>query len=81
PYAMLFGEEKKWAAELGRLYETSGDSPSWCVGTAAFSASNFSASFTSISSGLSAAYSASSSGGSGGASAGGGGGGGGGGGV
>lgn len=81
PYAMLFGLEKRWAAELARLYETNDVTPSWYIAPVAFNAGGFSSSFGAFSSSLGGAYGASSSGGSSGASAGGGGGGGGGGGV
>jgi uncharacterized membrane protein YgcG len=80
PYAMLFGEEKRWAAELGRYYEELGTGPSWYVGQGAFNAAIFAGSIGAVSTNVSAAYS-SSGGSGGGATSGGGGGGGGGGGV
>jgi uncharacterized membrane protein YgcG len=79
PYAVVFGQEKEWAARLADLYGD-GVAPSWYVGTAAFNAAAFSSGIGSLS--ASAVASSSTSGGStGGGSAGGGGGGGGGGGV
>jgi uncharacterized membrane protein YgcG len=80
PYAMLFGEEKRWAAELGRYYEELGTGPSWYAGQGAFNAAIFASSISAVSTNVSAAYS-SSGGSGGGAVSGGGGGGGGGGGV
>ena len=80
PYAMLFGEEKRWAAELGRYYEELGTGPSWYAGQGAFNAAIFASSIGAVSTNVSAAYS-SSGGSGGGAVSGGGGGGGGGGGV
>ncbi len=77
PYAVLFGDEKKWFQELGQYYEQQSSQPAWYAGTGAFSASNFSSSMSQISS---VATSSSSSGFSGGGGSGGGGGGGGGGG-
>ncbi|EIC08380.1 Protein of unknown function DUF2207, membrane [Microbacterium laevaniformans OR221] len=81
PYAVVFGQEKQWSAELAVLYTAVGASgPYWYYGSGAFDASSFSAGIGSLSS--AAMSSSSSSGGSGGGgSAGGGGGGGGGGGV
>ena len=77
PYAVVFGQEKKWAEQIVVYY---GDStPSWYYGTSAFSAAAFSSSISSLSTSSSTA--SSSGGSSGGGSAGGGGGGGGGGGV
>lgn len=81
PYAVVFGQEKKWAEHLVVYY---GDSqPSWYYGSNTFSAAAFASSISSLSSSSASSTStASSSGGSsGGGSAGGGGGGGGGGGV
>lgn len=79
PYAVVFGQEKQWAAELAVLYGAD-VAPYWYVGTHGFNASSFSAGIGSLS--ASASSSSSTSGGSGGGgSAGGGGGGGGGGGV
>ena len=80
PYAVLFGEEKRWAAELGRYYEDLGTQPSWYVGQGTFNAAMFASSIGAVSTNVSAAYS-SSGGSGGGAVSGGGGGGGGGGGV
>ncbi|MCR2799990.1 DUF2207 domain-containing protein [Microbacterium sp. zg-Y818] len=80
PYAVVFGQEKKWADELMVYYGDAGVTPSWYYGSAAFNAAAFSSSIASLSS--AAMSSSSTSGGSsGGGSAGGGGGGGGGGGV
>lgn len=86
PYAVVFGQEKEWAKELGELY--AGEEPGWYSGTmpgfnAALFASSIGSMSTSVTSGFSSSISASSSSGgsSGGGSAGGGGGGGGGGGV
>lgn len=86
PYAVLFGLEKEWAAELASLYEREGSDPRWYSGRSGFNAAAFSAgvgSFaTASSTSWSSSGSSSSSGGSsGGGSSGGGGGGGGGGGV
>lgn len=78
PYAVVFGQEKKWADELAVLYGE-GNSPGWYGGSSGFNVAAFSAGISNLST---SASSASSSGGSsGGGSAGGGGGGGGGGGV
>lgn len=81
PYAVVFGQEKQWSAELAVLYTAVGATgPYWYYGSGAFDASSFSAGIGSLSS--AAMSSSSTSGGSGGGgSAGGGGGGGGGGGV
>jgi len=80
PYAVVFGQEKKWAEELMVFYGAAGVTPAWYYGTGAFNAAAFSSSIASLSS--AAMSSSSTSGGSsGGGSAGGGGGGGGGGGV
>jgi uncharacterized membrane protein YgcG len=81
PYAVLFGHEKEWAAELGRYYEEMGEQPHWYAGQAAFNAALFSSSIGSMAASTASAYSSSSGGSSGGGSSGGGGGGGGGGGV
>jgi uncharacterized membrane protein YgcG len=81
PYAVLFGIEKAWAAELGRYYEETGQNPSWYVGTGTFNAAAFASSIGSVSLSASSAYSSTSGGSGGGAVSGGGGGGGGGGGV
>lgn len=78
PYAVVFGQEKQWAAKLAVLYDTTG-SPGWYSGTSGFNAAAFSAGIGSLSS--SSSSSSGTGGSSGGGSAGGGGGGGGGGGV
>ncbi|GAA5206484.1 DUF2207 domain-containing protein [Microbacterium kyungheense] len=78
PYAVVFGQEKKWAEELAVLYGDRGN-PGWYVGTSGFNAAAFSSGISHLS--ASASSSSSSGGSSGGGSAGGGGGGGGGGGV
>ena len=82
PYAVLFGQEKEWAKQLGGYYEQSGTEPNWYHGSGAFEASAFAASLNSLTSAASSIsnYSSSSGGSSGGGSVGGGGGGGGGGG-
>lgn len=81
PYAVLFHQEKKWAAELGRYYEDLGESPSWYSGTTVFSAAALSSSIGGIGSTVASSFSSSSGGSSGGGGSGGGGGGGGGGGA
>lgn len=81
PYAVLFGEEKRWAQELGRYYEQTGSQPEWYSGASGFNAALFASSIGSVSSTASSSFSASSGGSGGGGSSGGGGGGGGGGGV
>jgi uncharacterized membrane protein YgcG len=81
PYAVLFGHEKEWAAELGRYYEELGEQPGWYAGHGAFNAALFSTSIGSMAASTASAYSSASSGSGGAGSAGGGGGGGGGGGV
>lgn len=79
PYAVVFGQEKEWAAQLAVMYGPD-VVPYWYVGTHGFDASSFSSAIGSLS--ATAASSSSTTGGSsGGGSAGGGGGGGGGGGV
>ncbi|WP_036283621.1 DUF2207 domain-containing protein [Microbacterium luticocti] len=79
PYAVVFGQEKKWAAQLASMYPE-GTTPYWYSGTHGFSAAAFAAGIGSLS--AAAVSSSSTSGGSsGGGFAGGGGGGGGGGGV
>lgn len=79
PYAVVFGLEKQWAAQLAVYYESTG-APLWYAGATAFNVSAFTSGVSSLS--AAAVASSSSSGGStGGGSAGGGGGGGGGGGV
>ncbi|MDL5351566.1 DUF2207 domain-containing protein [Microbacterium sp. zg-YB36] len=80
PYAVVFGQEKKWADELMVFYGAAGVTPAWYYGTGAFNAATFSSSIASLSS-AAMASSSTSGGSSGGGSAGGGGGGGGGGGV
>lgn len=82
PYAILFGQEKQWTRELGRLYADTSTAPSWTTSDAAFNAAMFSSAISSFSSGVSSAssYSSDSGGSSGGGFSGGGGGGGGGGG-
>lgn len=81
PYAVLFGLEKQWSAELGKYYTDV--SPDWYSGSGVFNGALFASSITSFATTASNSYSgSSSSGGSGGGgSSGGGGGGGGGGGV
>lgn len=79
PYAVVFGLEKQWAAQLAVYYESS-SAPIWYAGATAFNVSAFTSGVGSLS--AAATSSSSSSGGStGGGFAGGGGGGGGGGGV
>ena len=82
PYAVLFGQEKKWSAQLGQYYEQVGEQPDWYSGQGAFNAAAFTAGMNSLSSVASSAsdYSSTSGGSTGGGFAGGGGGGGGGGG-
>ncbi len=82
PYAVLFGQEKKWNTELGKYYETVGSAPDWYSGQTAFNAVVFSSAMSSFTQASSSASSSSSSSGgsSGGGFSGGGGGGGGGGG-
>ena len=80
PYAVLFGQEKEWAGELGRYYEQQGTQPDWYYGHGAFNAALFASAISSVSTSVSS-YSSSTGGSSGGVSSGGGGGGGGGGGV
>jgi uncharacterized membrane protein YgcG len=81
PWAVLFGEEKEWLAELGRFYEQTGETPNWYSGQTAFSAVVLSQLVSGISSSSTIASSSSSGGTGGGGYSGGGGGGGGGGGV
>lgn len=82
PYAILFGHEKKWAKQIGELYDATGQTPGWYNGSTAFNAVVFASAMNSFS--TAAAYSggssASTGGSSGGGASGGGGGGGGGGG-
>ena len=82
PYAILFGQEKKWAKYLGDLYSETAQSPNWSNVASGFSASSFTSSLGGFTANISSAssYSSSSSGSGGGGSVGGGGGGGGGGG-
>jgi len=82
PYAVLFGQEKEWSAQLGKYYEQVGEQPDWYSGQGAFNAAVFSAGMSNLSStAVSVSSFESSTGGStGGGFAGGGGGGGGGGG-
>ncbi|WP_419817662.1 DUF2207 domain-containing protein [Glaciibacter flavus] len=80
PWAVLFKQEKKWLAELGRAYEQQGGAPTWYYGTSVFNAAAFASGVSGVTASTTSTFSA-SSGGSGGASSGGGGGGGGGGGV
>jgi uncharacterized membrane protein YgcG len=82
PYAVLFGLEKQWNAELGRYYETTNTQPGWYAGqSGVFNAAVFTAAMSNFSAANNYASSSSaSSGGSGGGGFSGGGGGGGGGG-
>lgn len=83
PYAVLFGQEKDWAKQLGVYYENGHTQPDWYAGHGAFNAVMFSSAlsgFSTVSSSYSSSSSASTGGSGGGGSAGGGGGGGGGGG-
>ncbi|MFC6357326.1 DUF2207 family protein [Luethyella okanaganae] len=84
PFAVLFGQEKDWAAVLSDYYEREGTAPDWYAGSGPFNAAVFSSGIGSFSSSSSSSWSSSSSssssgGSSGGGSSGGGGGGGGGG--
>ncbi len=80
PYAILFGQEKKWVKQLGNFYESAQSSPQWYSGINGFNVAAFSSSINSFSSyANSSAFSSSSGAGGGGSSGGGGGGGGGGG--
>ena len=86
PFAVLFGLEKEWSAELANLYAENDAQPSWYAGGSGFNAVIFAAALTTFASAASTSWTASSSsssmGGSGGGGfSGGGGGGGGGGGV
>ncbi len=78
PYAVLFGQEKEWSAQLGKYYEQVGEQPDWYSGQGAFNAAAFAAGMNSLSSVASSAsdYSSTSGGSTGGGFAGGGGGGG-----
>ena len=70
PYAMLFGDEKTWNAQIGRYYEELDTQPQWYFGVnPVFSALAFNEAISSFS--TSAGYSASSSSSSGGSSGGG----------
>lgn len=84
PYAVLFGQEKQWASELGAYYESASERPDWYSGSSTvFNAVVFSAAldgFVNSAATYAAGSSSSSSGAGGGGSSGGGGGGGGGGG-
>ena len=82
PYAVLFGQEKEWSAQLGKYYEQVSEQPDWYAGQGAFNAAAFATGMSSLSSAaVSVSSFESSTGGStGGGFAGGGGGGGGGGG-
>ena len=50
PYAVLFGQEKEWSAQLGKYYEQVGEQPDWYSGQGAFNAAVFSAGMSSLSS-------------------------------
>ncbi|NTW62078.1 DUF2207 domain-containing protein [Candidatus Saccharibacteria bacterium] len=80
PYAVLFGKEKEWLRQMSLYYEGANLTPSWYVGSGAFSSSSFASSVGSFSTYSNSSSSSSSSGAGGGGSSGGGGGGGGGGG-
>jgi len=84
PYAILFGQEKEWGAQLGRYYESLQQQPDWYAGNSnvAFTAVAMSSALSSFNTATSYTSASSSSGGGsgGGGSSGGGGGGGGGGG-
>ena len=77
PYAVLFGQEKEWSAQLGKYYEQVGEQPDWYSGQGAFNAVAFAAGMNSLSSVASSAsdYSSTSGGSTGGGFVGGGGGG------
>jgi len=86
PFAVLFGQEKKWSGVLGEYYARTGSSPDWYSGAVVFNAAYFATAIGAFSSATTASWSgsagsSSSSGFGGGGSVGGGGGGGGGGGV
>lgn len=79
-YAVLFGQEKDWANQIGHYYEQIGSQPDWYTGTSAFNAATFAAGMSGLSATATSASDFSSlSGGSGGGGFSGGGGGGGGG--
>jgi uncharacterized membrane protein YgcG len=85
PYAVLFGNEKEWAKELGKFYEQQGSVPDWYAGSDMFNAVLFSSALsgfksTAVTNSYSSPTSSSSGGSGGGGFSGGGGGGGGGGG-
>lgn len=81
PYAVLFGQEKKWNKNIGTLYESTSSQPSWYGGSAPFNAVMFGSAMQGFSSAASySSASSSTSGGSSGSGYSGGGGGGGGGG-
>jgi uncharacterized membrane protein len=80
PYAVLFGNEKEWAAVLGRFYEETGVQPDWYSGSTAFNVAYFSVAIDSVSSSTDSSFSDSGGGSDGGGGSGDGGGGGGGGG-
>jgi uncharacterized membrane protein YgcG len=76
PYAMLFGIEKQWAAQLAGLYD---HDPSWYTGASNFNAGYFAGSLSSFGAASTTSFTPPASSGSGGSAGGGGGGGGGGG--
>ncbi len=80
PYAVVFGQEREWSAQLAVLYSATGVAgPYWYAGTGSFNASAFASGIGSLSAAASSSSSTSGgSGGGGGAGVGGGGGGGGG---
>jgi uncharacterized membrane protein YgcG len=80
PYAILFGNEKQWAAVLGRFYEETNSQPDWYSGSTAFNVAYFSVAIDSVSSSTDSSFSDSGGGSDGGGGSGDGGGGGGGGG-
>ncbi len=71
PYAVIFGEEKRWGRAFDPIFLSSGYSPGWYHGTDSFKASDFS---QSISSSMASATSGGGSGAGGGGGGGGGGG-------
>lgn len=84
PYAILFGQEKKWNRQLGDYYQSANAQPDWYSGAnlSAFNAAAFTSAMSSLTTSIDstgASYSSSSGSGGGGSSGGGGGGGGGGG--
>jgi len=80
PWAVVFGQEKQWAAQLAVMYPVD-HSPGWYVGPQGFDANAFASGVAGLSASAASSSSSSSGGSGGGGSAGGGGGGGGGGGV